>query len=128
MDSHIILQDLAKAVGHLEQVLSVPADSDVVQAGCIQYFEFCFELAWKAIKVLATEQGLPECTSPKSCLKQAFQQRWIDDESLWLEMLMARNRMSHTYDIRGALQVYAALQTQYLPQFQLLLTRLQTLS
>jgi len=47
MDSRTILQDLAKAVGQLEQALSVPADSDVVQAGCIQYFEFCFELAWR---------------------------------------------------------------------------------
>jgi len=41
---------------------------------------------------------------------------------------MARNRMAHTYDIRGALKVYRELQAQYLPQFQLLLARLQALS
>jgi len=128
MDSKITLKDFAKAVVQLEQALSIPADSDVVRAGCIQYFEFCFELAWKSIKALAIEQGLPDCTSPKSCLRQAFAQRWIDDESLWLDMLLARNRMSHTYDVHYALRVYESLQEKYLPQFQLLLTRLQTVS
>jgi len=128
MDSNIILQDFAKAVAQLEKALSIPADSEVVQAGCIQYFEFCFELAWKSIKALGAEQGLSDCTSPKSCLRQAFSQGWIDDESLWLDMLMARNRMSHTYDVHDALRVYEALQSQYLPQFQLLLPRLQAVS
>jgi nucleotidyltransferase substrate binding protein (TIGR01987 family) len=104
-----ILDDFAEALGQFESALAQKADSDLLRAGCIQYFEFTFELAWKAIKVAADEVGLQGCGSPKSCLKIAYMQAWIDDEIVWLEMLEARNRMSHTYHAREALKVYDAL-------------------
>jgi len=93
-----ILADLERALGQLSAALKTPADSDLIKAGCIQYFEFCFELAWKTIKAVATSLGL-ECRSPKACLRIAFQQGWIDEEAIWLEMLEARNRLSHTYHL-----------------------------
>ncbi|GAB6066969.1 HI0074 family nucleotidyltransferase substrate-binding subunit [Methylothermus subterraneus] len=103
-----ILEDFERALGQLATALETPADTDLIKAGCIQYFEFCFELAWKAIKAVAAKLGL-ECNSPRACLKLAFQQGWIDDEDLWLEMLAARNRMSHTYHAENALAIYAQL-------------------
>lgn len=109
MSERWILNDLKNAVGQLEAALEVQPASDLVRAGCIQYFEFCFELAWKAIKIMASEQGLPDCTSPKACLKQAFSQGWLDNEDIWLAMLDARNRMSHTYNARDALTIYNSL-------------------
>ncbi|MCX8086486.1 MAG: nucleotidyltransferase substrate binding protein [Rhodocyclaceae bacterium] len=109
-----LLEDFAKANLRLEEALALPADSDVVKAGCIQYFEFCFELAWKASKAALEEHGLIDCASPKSCLRQAFAQGWINDETIWLEMLEARNRMSHTYDAARALEIFQAL-PRFLP-------------
>lgn len=120
MNSEWILDDYARAVVRLKDALAQPAPSDLLKAGCIQYFEFCFELAWKSIKVCGGTIGLEECLSPKSCLKQAFRQGWIDDEDVWLEMLEARNRMSHTYNAKRALSVY-----QQLADFLPALTRLQ---
>ena len=67
-----LLEDYAKALLELEQVLAEPSESRLIQAGCIQYFEFCFELAWKSVKSVAEQEGL-ECHSPKSCLKIAHQ-------------------------------------------------------
>lgn len=103
-----IVEDLGRASARLAEALAGKNDSDLLRAGCIQYYEFCFELAWKAIKLVAEAEG-QRCESPKSCLKTAFALGWIDDETLWLEMLDARNRMSHTYRPEQALRVYDRL-------------------
>ena len=109
MSKSWIVQDFGDALKQFEDALIIPADSDLVKAGCIQYFEFTFELAWKAIKFLVDDLGLPECVSPKTCIRQAFASRWIDNEEVWLEMLDARNRMSHTYKAQEALKIYGRL-------------------
>jgi nucleotidyltransferase substrate binding protein (TIGR01987 family) len=105
----LLLSDLEKALEQLSKALASSPSSDLEKAGCIQYFEFSFELAWKCIKETSQEQGLPECLSPKSCLRLAFSQEWIDDEETWLNMLQARNLMTHTYDARDALKIYTSL-------------------
>lgn len=108
-DVRWLVEDFAAAVERFDEALAERADADLIKAGCIQYFEFCFELAWKSCKVLLAEQGLHDCASPKSCLREAFAQGWIDREDIWLDMLDARNLMSHTYDASRALQVYESL-------------------
>jgi nucleotidyltransferase substrate binding protein (TIGR01987 family) len=124
MKAKKIIADLAAAQERLIEALATPAENDLIRAGCIQYFEFCFELAWKSVKVCGVEQGLESCHSPKRCLKLAFSLGWIDDEEIWLEMLSARNRLSHTYDANYALKIYDSLPT-FLPAFRELLEALE---
>jgi nucleotidyltransferase substrate binding protein (TIGR01987 family) len=109
MDKSVLLLGFERALESLTQALSSPAKSDLEKAGCIQYFEFCFELAWKSIRFVASSHGLGDCSSPKACLKQAFAMHWINNEGTWLDMLAARNRMSHTYNAADALAVYDSL-------------------
>ncbi len=111
MNDSLILSDFEKSLHQLEKALKVSATEDLNKAGCIQYFEFCFELAWKSIQVLARKQGLTDCLSPKTCLREAFVNGWIKNEDIWLQMLEARNRMSHTYDTEEALKGYGSLTT-----------------
>ena len=40
-----LLEDYAKALLELEQALAESSENQLIQAGCIQYFVFCFELA-----------------------------------------------------------------------------------
>jgi nucleotidyltransferase substrate binding protein (TIGR01987 family) len=54
----------------------------------------------------------------------AFAEGWIDDELIWLAMLEARNRMSHTYHAEDALQVYERL-SQFLMPMRTLLAALR---
>ena len=117
MNDSLILNDFEKSLRQLEKAMKVPANDDLIKAGCIQYFEFCFELAWKSIQVLARKQGLTDCLSPKACLREAFANGWIKNEDIWLQMLEARNRMSHTYDTDEALKVYTSL-ANFLPELQ----------
>jgi len=105
----ILADDFARAVAELKEALAGSPGTRLEQAGCIQYFEFCFELAWKAVKALASYQGLSGVDSPRGALRAAFGQGWIDDEPVWLEMLEARNRMSHVYSAEAALAVFGRL-------------------
>jgi len=106
----------------LREALAV-AETDVSRDAAIQRFEFCFELAWKAVQERARNEGL-DCQSPKGCLKLAFKSGWIQDESGWLAMIEDRNRTSHTYDERLAKDVYRRL-PQYLPLLDALLAKLR---
>lgn len=107
--SEKILNDYSNALHEFESALTEKLDGKVYKAGYIQYFEFCFELAWKSIKVIANDQGIQNINSPKACLKEAFKQEWINDEEVCLEMLNSRNIMVHTYSERDALIVYERL-------------------
>lgn len=125
MDKSLLIDGFEQALKSLTDVLISPAQSDLEKAGCIQYFEFCFELAWKSIRIVASNQGLGDCSSPKACLKQAFAMHWIDHEEIWLDMLSARNRMSHTYNAADALMVYDRLR-EYRQEMEILLAALKT--
>lgn len=125
MNRKLLLDDYEKAIDNLENALRSTHESDLEKAGCIKYFEFCFELAWKSIKITAEDLGIMDCTSPKASLKTAFTNKWINNEEIWLDMLSARNLMSHTYNATTALKVYTNLKS-YLPELKKLLEQLKT--
>ncbi len=105
------------AIGRLRDALDAP-ETDLHRDAAIQRFEFCFELAWKAVQERARAEGL-DCVSPRSCLRLAFGSGWIEDEETWLAMLEDRNRASHTYDETLAKEIYSRL-SSYLPAFEAL--------
>jgi nucleotidyltransferase substrate binding protein (TIGR01987 family) len=73
---------------------------------CIQRFEFCVELSWKtAIKAL----GL-EIKSPNIAIRDMARNNLIDNTDLWFDLLVARNKTSHTYDEDVAVEVYTMTQ------------------
>jgi len=104
--SRDLLVSLERAVDRLEEAVGAPA-TDLNRDASIQRFEFCFELAWKAMQRALRTFGV-DSASPKSCMRAAYRQGWIEEEP-WLAMLGDRNRTSHTYDETLAQEVYARL-------------------
>ena len=63
----------------------------------VKRFEFTYEMSWKAIKRYLDYIGLG-CTGPRMCFKEAFTQRVIEHEEIWIDMIEQRNLSSHIYD------------------------------
>ncbi len=97
--------------------------SELEMAGIIQLFETCFELSWKLMKDYIEVEGL-RANSPRSSIKTAYQAEIIDDARIWLEILSARNILSHTYDETSARQLINDINSSYLEEFKKLYKRL----
>jgi nucleotidyltransferase substrate binding protein (TIGR01987 family) len=121
--ANLIRGDLDQAMLQLDEALRREKDDFVCDAA-IQRFEFCFELAWKAIQAVCRLEGI-ECASPRMAFSIAWRQGWISEEGAWLDMLDDRNKTSHTYRESMALEVFAAL-PRHLPHLRLLHQHLVT--
>ena len=91
------LDSLSSVIQRLAEALETKPVDTLVRDAAIQRFEFSFELAWEAIQEALKKEGLG-CQSPKSCLRAAFAQGWIEDEDAARAMLDDRNLTSHTYN------------------------------
>lgn len=119
MKPDAILVDFESSLRRFAEAVEIVPIDDIHRAGCIQYFEFTFDLAWKSIQSLGQFYGLDTLKSPRAAIKAAYEQGWIYEQSPWLRMLEARNRMSHVYRADEALEVYKSLQSFRLPLEQL---------
>jgi nucleotidyltransferase substrate binding protein (TIGR01987 family) len=108
---HAAVRRLAEGV---ELYTSAP-ENTVVRDGVIQRFEFTFELAWKSMKEYMEDQGsTAPLQFPKQVMKEAYAAGIIQDEAVWLDMLVSRNVTSHIYDDAQAAAVLNGIQTRYL--------------
>ncbi|MEI8365121.1 MAG: HI0074 family nucleotidyltransferase substrate-binding subunit [Parachlamydiaceae bacterium] len=94
--STIDLSKLFKARDIFERFRQDMQD-DRDQAGAIQAFEFCYELAWKMMKRVLESRG-QEVGSPKDTFRKAVLEKIIDDPEIWFEFQKKRNLTSHTYE------------------------------
>ena len=103
-----------KAFALLEQTMTIEAPSDAERAGLIQFFEMCFELAWKVLKDYLEEEGF-SVASPRQAVKLAFQAGLIRDGHTWMEALKDRNLTVHTYEEKIAIAVEKKIRNAYFP-------------
>ena len=102
-----------RAVTSLEDALSllagVSGDERLRKAlrdSVIQRFEFCYELAWKTLKIWLDGKGI-DARNPKDVLRESVAQGILSDVERWTEAHENRNLTSHTYDETQAEQVAA---------------------
>jgi nucleotidyltransferase substrate binding protein (TIGR01987 family) len=93
------------------------------QEGVIQRFEYTWELAWKTLKDYLEYKGIVLVDiTPRQVIKEAascgvFNEATIDG-SIFIEMLEARNELSHTYDFEKFKVLLEKIQNQYWRQFE----------
>ena len=101
--------------------------SKLEQQGLIQVFEFTHELAWNCLKDYLQYQGEQNLMGSRDATRQAFKVDLISDGELWVDMIVSRNRTSHTYNQATADQISSAVLEQYYPLFCQLAEKLRSL-
>ena len=98
--------------------------------GVIQRFEYTWELSWKVLKDYLDSQGIIlDKITPASAIREAFEAKIIIDGEGWMKALDARNKMSHTYNLKSFEEVIEDIHDHYLNLFDdLHLSMLENLS
>lgn len=107
-------QDLRRATERLKEALNVE-ENEISIDGTLHRFEFTFELAWKTLKDYMEYNGIIETTgSPREVLKTAFASGLIEDGETWIDMMLARNSLSHLYDEGTSRKIYKDIKEKYI--------------
>ena len=92
--------------------------SQLEKEGAIQRFEVAFELAWKTLKDYLEENGVVvNPVTPRNVIKEAFAAKLLDDAQVWIDMMLHRNLLSHTYDSTVFESVLRTVVERYFPAF-----------
>lgn len=98
-------------------------ETELEQAGIIQFFEMTFELSWKVMKDYLEAEGFI-VKSPRGTIKQAYQIDLINDGHIWLDALSKRNLTTHTYNEKMAKKLVEKITDTYLPEISILYEKL----
>jgi nucleotidyltransferase substrate binding protein (TIGR01987 family) len=55
--------------------------------------------------------------TPRSVIKEAFAAKLLDDAQVWIDMMLHRNLLSHTYDMTVFEAVLRTVAERYFPAF-----------
>jgi nucleotidyltransferase substrate binding protein (TIGR01987 family) len=113
-------QDFERILGQFAEVMGTPAsdlDSRDRDSGILR-FELCYEVCWKLLQRLVRDQGY-ESNGPRSAFEKAFALGWIENESVWYDLMKDRNTAVHVYREEWAEALFLRLNA-YMEAFQAL--------
>ena len=120
-------EDLKKATNKLNEALKEEV-TDLEIDGILHRFEFTFELAWKSMKDFLEYNGISEnIGSPREILRRAFESHLIEDGEEWINMMLARNSLSHLYDEETSRKIYKEIKEKYIKLLEKLNNKFETL-
>jgi nucleotidyltransferase substrate binding protein (TIGR01987 family) len=100
--SRLRLKNFASAMDGVREAIELRTQrplSELEKAGMVQRFELAWELGWKLLADLLTEDlAPPEALTPGSTIRAAFAAGLITDAEEWMAMGKLRNQLSHTYN------------------------------
>ena len=107
-----------KAFGQLTKFIDKGELSELEEQGLIKAFEYTFELAWTTLKDFLEYRGQTGIYGSRDAIRKAFQLNLIEDGDNWMDMLVSRNRTSHTYNKETAEEICHAVKNVYFGLFQ----------
>lgn len=90
---------------------------EIIKEGLIQRFEYTHELAWNVMKDYAEYQGNNNVGGSRDATREALQLKIIEDGEQWMDMIMSRNKTTHTYNEATAEEIYNKIIEVYFPLF-----------
>ncbi|MGB8376529.1 MAG: nucleotidyltransferase substrate binding protein [Salegentibacter sp.] len=117
---HQRLKNYEKALIQLNKATDLTKERDLSELerqGLIQYFEFTHELAWNVMKDFFAYQGNPEIRESRDATREAFKFGLINNGEAWMDMIISRNRTTHTYDEKTAIEIAHAILKEYVVVF-----------
>ena len=127
---HQRFNNYKKALGQLNNAVHYSQTSilnDLEKQGLIQAFEFTHELAWNVIKDFFYHQGNAEIRGSRDAVREAYKTGLIEDGEAWMEMIISRNKTSHTYDESTADEIVRNIIDTYTNAFNKLNLKLEEL-
>ena len=103
------------------------AETTIVRDALIQRYEYTCEAAWRATAHSLRDLGVDVTFTPTQVLKEALTAKLITDADAWAELQKARNKTSHAYKEKIAIEVAALVRAKALGEFDALLQRLEAL-
>jgi nucleotidyltransferase substrate binding protein (TIGR01987 family) len=92
-------------------------EGEIIKEGLIQRFEYTHELGWNVMKDFAEYQGNFEIKGSRDATREAFQMKLITQGEIWMDMILNRNKSSHTYNEETANEIYLKIMKDYYPAF-----------
>jgi nucleotidyltransferase substrate binding protein (TIGR01987 family) len=113
-------ENYSKACTLLSEINNYKIDETpaIIREGFIQRFEITFDLAWKTLKDYLEYMGHNVQPSPRHVIKEAFAAKVIVNGQAFINMLEARNEMSHRYDEKTFNAVFLQIKSEFYPAFE----------
>ena len=115
-------ENLEKSVQNLEDTrdcIKREGINKIYTMALIQAYEIAFELSLKNLKDYLEYNGITTDT-PRETIKEAFAKNIISDGQVWIEMMEARNKTSHTYKEEFATELCNDILNTYIPKINIL--------
>lgn len=113
---HQRLSNFIRALSQLNKAVDLANErdlSDLEQQGLIQSFEFTHELAWNVMRDYFFYQGNTEIRGSRDATREAFKVDLINNGEIWMDMIVSRNKTSHTYDEETANEIVGNILNDY---------------
>lgn len=112
------LQNFSKAQAQLDEAMALMQAgslSELERLGVIQAFEYTYELGCSTLKDYLVWQGVPGFVGSREVIREGFSKGLLADGQGWMDMLVDRNRTSHTYNEETAEAILQNIQQRHHP-------------
>lgn len=125
---HQRLSNYNKALVQLNKAFELSKERELTeleQQGLIQSFEFTHELAWNVMKDFFYNQGNAEIYGSRDATREAFKFGLITNGEVWMDMIISRNKTTHTYDEETASKIVQNILRDYVILFKAFSKKMQ---